>query len=51
MTSDVGWNFQQPLETPFMKSLAENLSKLQQYTKFKNSLSQTIPTAMSTQTP
>ncbi|KAH3777103.1 hypothetical protein DPMN_178540 [Dreissena polymorpha] len=34
-----------------MKSLAENLSKLQQYTKFKNSLSQTIPTAMSTQTP
>ncbi|KAH3777085.1 hypothetical protein DPMN_178522 [Dreissena polymorpha] len=51
MTSDAGWNFQQPLESPFMPSLAENLSKLQQYTKFNNSFPQTIPTAMSPQTP
>ncbi|KAH3777092.1 hypothetical protein DPMN_178529 [Dreissena polymorpha] len=34
-----------------MSSLAENLSKLQQYTKFYNSLSHTIPTAMTLQTP
>lgn len=35
-TSEIGWNFQVPDETT-VSSLAENLSKLQQYTHFKSS--------------
>ncbi|XP_053402482.1 neuropilin and tolloid-like protein 1 isoform X2 [Mercenaria mercenaria] len=41
MTPDLGWNYQGDASVP---SLAENLSKLQQYTSFSSSLPKTIPT-------
>ncbi|KAL4234609.1 Domain first found in C1r [Mactra antiquata] len=41
MTPDLGWNYQG--ETP-VPSLAENLSKLQQYTQFNSQMPKTIPT-------
>lgn len=38
MTPDLGWNFQNNPDIPAMPSLAENLSKLQQYTQFSKSM-------------
>jgi hypothetical protein len=41
MTPDLGWNYQGDISG--VPSLAENLSKLQQYTNFSSSLPKTIP--------
>lgn len=41
MTPDLGWNYHGDTSVP---SLAENLSKLQQYTQFNSQMPKTIPT-------
>jgi len=51
MTSDLGWTYQPNESTTSVPSLAENLSKLQQYTQFQSQMPKVIPTTTSPETP